>query len=58
MVSIRGLEMFQAESNGNVGVYFLALDAEGRAVQRMRSFTHFSRARCRGVSAVMRTETT
>ncbi len=25
----------------NVPIYFMALDAEGRAVQRMRSFTHF-----------------
>lgn len=29
------------EVPANLPLYFLALDAEGRAVQRMRSFTHF-----------------
>jgi len=34
-----GKAAFQVPSE--VPIYFLALDAEGRAVQRMRSFTHF-----------------
>jgi len=34
-----GRASFQVPSE--VPIYFLALDAEGRAVQRMRSFTHF-----------------
>lgn len=32
----------------NVPVYFMALDAEGRAVQRMRSFTHFQPGEVQG----------
>lgn len=32
----------------NVPVYFMALDAEGRAVQRMRSFTHFQPGEIQG----------
>ena len=34
-----GSACFQAPAN--VPVYFMALDAQGRAVQRMRTFTHF-----------------
>lgn len=32
----------------NVPVYFMALDAEGRALQRMRSFTHFQPGEVQG----------
>ena len=32
----------------NVPVYFMALDAEGRALQRMRSFTHFQPGEIQG----------
>lgn len=32
----------------NLPVYFMALDAEGRAVQRMRSFTHFQPGEVQG----------
>jgi hypothetical protein len=32
----------------NVPIYFMALDAEGRAIQRMRSFTHFQPGEVQG----------
>ncbi|MDR2863748.1 MAG: hypothetical protein LBV54_07765, partial [Puniceicoccales bacterium] len=38
-VEADGSAHFQAPAN--VPIYFLPLDAEGRAVQRMRTFTHF-----------------